>query len=864
MKWLKGFFNVFIIAFIIFEGHKFLKEIRLGETIYLLRRTGPAYWLLFVGLGCLAILAITLYDLVWFYFNKREIKGRTIIKTAWIASAINNVMGMGGLTGAFIRTVLYKKANISDNDILKINVLLVPSSITGLSILMWYNLRSVIFNSETLAIKEHPVILLVLIIFCLYILLYLLSEFIPFPSIKEQLTKWGFIGSFKLKISLVAASTVEWSAAALFLWAIADHIRPGIHINGVIFFFAVSAAVGLLSFIPAGFGSFDLMMIFGLQAVGLRGAEAAGALILFRVFYYFIPLIIASLLAVADAIPSGNAFPMLKELSPFWEKIGRRNGVNEYQFDILKDFTIVALWLLMIAAASIMIISTLTPEIPARIHFLLAFFSVPFLRFSNGATLLSGLILFVLSDAIKLRVKRAYYISMGVLFAGGIFNLLKGFNFEELTVFIAVILVLRYSKDKFYRVSIPRSWGRLFKQTVISQLIVALYMLSGQSTPFFFYHLHRGAGLLYQTPDDYFNNGVVLSITIQILIVIWFFVQNQKAPWSRQTRSEIFSTLDHFICCYEGNALTHLIYSGDKYLHTTVDGRALIAFRPYKDKLIVLGDPIGDLENFTDYLEEFRRYADLYGYLPVFYQACQENLTKYHEIGYTFFKLGEEAYVDLNEFSLDDKKYKAFRNTRNRMVREGVQFAISEPAHSEEILDELEKLSQEWLGRRREKGFSLGRFNRRYLNRSQIALLKDAGGKITAFASIMPFYDGKTLSVDLMRFSKDSPSGSMDYLFMNLLQWGKDKGFASFNLGMAPLSNVGESQYALKEEKAARQLFNYGGAFYHFKGLRKYKEKFDPEWYPRYLAYPKQLRITPLLIDISIMVSRSYKIHIKE
>ncbi len=346
--------------------------------------------------------------------------------------------------------------------------------------------------------------------------------------------------------------------------------------------------------------------------------------------------------------------------------------------------------------------------------------------------------------------------------------------------------------------------------------------------------------------------------------MIWFFVQNQKAPWSRQTKSEIYGTLDRFICCREGNALTHLIYSGDKYLYASADGRALIAFRPYKDKLVALGDPIGDLENFTDYLEEFRRYADLYGYLPIFYQVCQESLTKYHEIGYTFFKLGEEAYVDLNSFDLGDRRYKAFRNTRNRMEREGVQFAVSEPTHSGELLNELEKLSQEWLGRRREKGFSLGRFDRGYLNRSQIALLKDAGGKVTAFASIMPFYDKKTLSVDLMRFSKDSPSGSMDYLFMNLLQWAKERGFTSFNLGMAPLSNVGESQYALKEEKAARQLFNYGGAFYHFKGLRKYKEKFDPEWYPKYLAYPKQLRITPLLIDISIMVSRSYKNHIKE
>lgn len=862
-KWLKVFFNVFIIILIVTEGHKFVKEIKLGETVYLLRTIRPAYWLLFICAGCLGVLLITLYDLVWFHFNKRDIRRRTIVKTSWIASAINNVIGMGGLTGAYIRTVFYKKANIEDFDILKINLLIVPASVTGLGVLMWYNLHS-IFSAESAAINEHPFILALLIVFCCYILVYLLSEFIPFSSVKKQLTKWGFIGSFKLKIALVAVSAVEWFAAALLLWLIADHINPGLNVNHVIFFFAVSAAVGILSFIPAGFGSFDLMMIFGLQAVGVSGAEAAGVLILFRIFYYFIPLIIASFLMAVDAIPSGDAFPLIKEI-PFWDKIKRKNYVTAYQLNILKDITVVALWLLTLIAAGIMILSTLTPELPERIHFIEDIIPVPFLQFSNGATLLSGLILLALSDGIKLRIKKAYYASIGVLVAGGLFNLIKGFNFEELIIFTAILVVLKYSKDKFYRNSIPRNWWKLLKQTVISQFVVFLYMLSGQSQPFSFYRLHRGAGLLYQTPSDYFNNGIAIGVLIQILIVIWFFLQNGRPPWNQQSRSEIFETLERYTSRNRGNALTHLIYSGDKHLYETVDGLALFAFKPFKDKLVVLGDPIGKLDDLTDYLEEFRRYADLYGYIPVFYQAGRENLTKYHEIGYTFFKLGEEAYVGLDGFDPGDKRYKAFRNTKNKMEREGWRFDFSEPVHEEEVLNELEKLSLEWLGNRREKGFSLGRFDREYLNRSPIVLLRNDSGKIAAFASIMPMYDGgEALSVDLMRLSKEAPSGSMDYLFMNLIQWSKERGYSYFNLGMAPLSNVGESQYALKEEKAARQVFSHGGAFYNFKGLRKYKEKFHPEWHPKYLAYPKQLRITPLLIDISIMISSSYKSRIKE
>ncbi|HWQ79317.1 MAG TPA: hypothetical protein VN381_10895 [Anaerovoracaceae bacterium] len=59
-------------------------------------------------------------------------------------------------------------------------------------------------------------------------------------------------------------------------------------------------------FNPAGFGSFDLIMIFRLQTAGMGGAEAAGILILFRIFYYFIPLVSVSFLSAADVISKGN------------------------------------------------------------------------------------------------------------------------------------------------------------------------------------------------------------------------------------------------------------------------------------------------------------------------------------------------------------------------------------------------------------------------------------------------------------------------------------------------------------------------------------------------------------------------------
>jgi len=152
----------------------------------------------------------------------------------------------------------------------------------------------------------------------------------------------------------------------------------------------------------------------------------------------------------------------------------------------------------------------------------------------------------------------------------------------------------------------------------------------------------------------------------------------------------------------------------------------------------------------------------------------------------------------------------------------------------------------------------MGWFDEEYLSRTPIAVIKNAG-KIIAFANIMPLYDDETMSVDLMRSKNDIPSGTMDALFVCLFQWSKDKGYKKFNLGMAPLSGVGTDAYSFNEEKLVGLLFRHGQKFYSFEGLRKYKEKFQPNWQNKYLAYPKELNITLLLLELVKLTSKSVK-----
>ena len=99
----------------------------------------------------------------------------------------------------------------------------------------------------------------------------------------------------------------------------------------------------------------------------------------------------------------------------------------------------------------------------------------------------------------------------------------------------------------------------------------------------------------------------------------------------------------------------------------------------------------------------------------------------------------------------------------------------------------------------------------------------------------------------------------MDYLFTRLMTWGREQGYASFNLGMAPFSGLEARDLAPLTSKLGAYLFRHGESFYNFQGLRQFKEKFDPVWEPRYLASPGRLTLPRVLADLAVLISRGVR-----
>ena len=125
-----------------------------------------------------------------------------------------------------------------------------------------------------------------------------------------------------------------------------------------------------------------------------------------------------------------------------------------------------------------------------------------------------------------------------------------------------------------------------------------------------------------------------------------------------------------------------------------------------------------------------------------------------------------------------------------------------------------------------------------------------------AFANLWLGADRQELSVDLMRYTSDAPESVMEYLFVQLMLWGKAQGYAEFNLGMAPLSGLSSSEAAPNWQRMGAALFEHGVPSYNFKGLRSFKDKLKPVWRPRYLAIAGGAAPAMVLIDATRLIGR--------
>ncbi len=309
------------------------------------------------------------------------------------------------------------------------------------------------------------------------------------------------------------------------------------------------------------------------------------------------------------------------------------------------------------------------------------------------------------------------------------------------------------------------------------------------------------------------------------------------------------------IAVKSGLADANLVRMRDKSIMFSEKGDAFVMYGKQGRSWIALFDPVGARHSASELVWRFVEAARAAGCRAVFYQISPALLASCADAGLRAFKLGELAVVHLQGFELKGGKWANLRQTASRAVRDGLEFAVIEPEGIPAVMDELADVSDSWLAdhNAKEKGFSLGAFDPDYVAAQPVCVLKK-DGRIVAFANLLLTQSKEEGSIDLMRFSPDAPKGSMDFLFVQILEYLRNAGFQRFNLGMAPLSGMSKRDAAPVWDRVGGTVFDHGERFYNFKGLRAFKSKFHPEWQPRYLAVSGGVSPMIALMDATFLI----------
>jgi len=639
-------------------------------------------------------------------------------------------------------------------------------------------------------------------------------------------------------LAQLVLSGLDWALAAGVLFVLLPP-APGLSFAMVLGAFLIAQVVGLASHVPGGLGVFEGVVVV-LLGPYLSAEVVLGSAIAYRVIYYLAPLV------VAVALFGGYELAQRRH----WVEIGR-DTVSRWLPEVVPR----AFSAMTGVAGLVLLVSGATPAASGRASLLARLLPLPVIEVSHLLGSLIGVALLLLARALQQRLDAAYLFSLAGLAAGAVASLAKGLDWEEALLLSTMLVALLPCHRFFYRKS--SLLGESFSPEWIVGIALALAGTLAV-TLFAYRHVEYSHDLWWQfeigghAPRSLralLGAGLLLAV-----VALRRLLRPAPHDVALPTPAEIDALLP--LVASSPTAEAHLVLLGDKYVLPHEGGRGFLMYGVEGRTWIAMGDPIGPPEVRRELAWRFREMADEHGARVAFYEIAAGELPIYLDLGLVLRKLGEEARVPLATFSLEGSKHAKLRQARNRMLREGCRFEVVPTASVPPLLDELEAISNAWLANKstREKRFSLGCFDRAYLARMPVAVIR-SGERPVAFANMWIGAEHDELSVDLMRYSEEAPPATMDALFAELLVWGREQGFRWFSLGMAPLSGFEHHRLAPLWNRLGALLFRHGEHFYNFQGLREFKEKFDPVWEPRYLAAPGALAVPIVLTRVAALVN---------
>ncbi len=794
---------------------------------------------------CLALLATTLsyvsavgYDLIALRLAGKVLPFHRIGLASFVATAFSNALGLSVVSGGSIRLRLYSLWGLSAVEIARIVALcgilfgLGLLSISGLVILIEPLRLPPDYHWPILT--DRPLGVLVLIPVMAYIAWSCWGRH-PF---RIHAFEFSPPAPRQVGVHLLTAAG-DWLFSGTTLFFLLPYSRD-LTYPGFLGVFFLAALLAHVSAVPGGVGVFEYLMV-KLLAPSYEPHTVLSALITYRIIFCLVPFLLAGCVLLSHEIHLRR-----RQVIP----AGKR--VLDWATQFTPDFFAVSTFL----AGVVLLYSGAVPPVQGRLEILERLLPLGALEISHLLGSITGLLLLFLARGIQRRLDAAWWLTSVLLGAGILASLTKGIDYEEATILSIQLLALLLSHQAFYRrsslftVTFSVRWIALIGAAMACSFVAGLFAykhVEYQDSLWWTFSLQGDAPRFLRASLSILVTG--LAVSTGLLLRAHPMQPPSATPEGLKRAREVIARSE--------SPLAHLAWLGDKALLFSASGKSFLMYGSTPSTWVALGDPVGLEEEAEELIWTFREAAEREGARVLFYEVSAEQLPLYLGLGLTPLKVGEEGIVSLSDFSLEGKAHTKLRHIVRKIEGLGFTFEVVPAGVVHDLLAGMREVSQDWLSAKnaKEKGFSLGAFKEDYLVHFPTAVVRDMGGKMVAFANILECAGKQVLTIDLMRHTHDAPNGLMDYLFTRLLLWGHEQGFETFSLGMAPLSGLSAHAHAGLWNRMGAWVYNHGEHFYNFEGLRAYKEKFNPDWKPRYIVTSTLLSLPAALTDVVTLIS---------
>ena len=490
-----------------------------------------------------------------------------------------------------------------------------------------------------------------------------------------------------------------------------------------------------------------------------------------------------------------------------------------------------------------------------------------------AASMIIGVLLVLLAHGLRRRKHRAWMGVVGLLgltVLGHIVALAGHFipraesNGAFLPALLLVLLIVY--RNEFYALSDPRSrWRAIWTFCCLLVIDLGLGLLVVSVRPG---EIVAGSGVgdrieqvllglvgvsgpmafRVDRYSDYVYYSLIGLSLLTLFVTLYLFLR-PAAPDALLTPAQ--ETEVRALLAKHGHrdSLGYFALRRDKAVLFSPSGKACIAYRVVAGVMLASGDPVGDPEAWPGAIRAFCDRAGKYAWIPAV-MGCSELGGEIwcREAGMDALEIGDEAVVEVADFSLEGRAMRNVRQMVNKIERKGYECAtqrLREIPQAEIVA--IRRLANDGRSTETERGFSmaLGRFGDPS-DGDCVVVTARREGEIRAVLNFVPWgRDG--LSLDLMRRDRTADPGLNELMIVAALREAERLGVARISLNFAVFRSAlerGERIGAGPVLRRWRGLLVFLSRWFQIESLYRFNVKFRPIWEPRFVVF-RQTRDLP-------------------